>query len=387
MTSPPDDEFNYWDILVGARGQGHYYNPDFKDKTGREHAPEGYCSDIIADKSLNWLSTQRDKSKPFMLMCQFKAPHVHRMPNLKNLELYEDENIPEPETLFDDYANRPKHTSTAWMKVDGMPDFMFNITPKKGGIDPKSHEYQYWSRMTDKQLDAWHKVYDKRNEEYWKLKNSGQLEGKKLLQYQYQRFIKDYLRCVASVDENVGRVLKWLKDNDLSENTVVIYSSDQGYYTGEHGWAEKRWMYEESLSMPFIIQWPDKIRKGGQRMDEMIQNIDYAPTFLEMAGLPVPEDIQGRSFLPILKGQTPEDWRKSIYYHYYAHGEHNVPRHEGVRTERYKLMHFYTDDVWEFYDLEKDKMEMKNEYENPAYADKVKELKEELRRLRKLYKV
>ncbi|HEC03866.1 MAG TPA: DUF4976 domain-containing protein, partial [Phycisphaerales bacterium] len=203
----------------------------------------------------------------------------------------------------------------------------------------------------------------------------------------YQRYIKDYLRCIASVDDNVGRVLDYLDKSGLAENTVVFYTADQGFYLGDHGWFDKRFMYEESLRMPLLVRYPKRI-KAGSKSDDIVLNLDFAPTFLDIAGIPAPADMQGESIRPILQGKTPGNWRKSMYYHYYEYpAVHSVKRHYGVRTARYKLIHFYNDiDEWELYDLAKDPREMKNVYGEASYADIVKELKSELKRLRKKYK-
>jgi arylsulfatase A-like enzyme len=207
----------------------------------------------------------------------------------------------------------------------------------------------------------------------------------KLQRFKYRTMIKSYLRCVAAVDENIGRLLQWLKDNELENDTIVVYSSDQSYYIGEHGMADKRWMYEESLRMPLVMRWPGKI-KPGTEVDAMVQNIDYAPTLLEAAGLPVPEEMQGRSLLPLLEEKEVE-WRETIYYHYYTHGEHNVPRHDGVRTKRYKLIHYYTDDAYELFDLKQDPNELLNLYGNPEYRAVAARMKTELKHRKELYKV
>ncbi|MDP6119262.1 MAG: sulfatase [Planctomycetota bacterium] len=381
----PGDEFDFWKILSGAGGQGHYYNPDFLTAKGTEQIT-GYSSDIIANEAMKWLATQRVPKKPFMLMCQFKAPHVHRMPAPRYLRLYDGTQIPEPPTLFDNYRGRQPYASKAWMQIKGIPNHVLNIHPAAGEVDTSRRVGKFMARMTQSQRDAWHAVFDTRNAEYHRLKAEGKLEGKDKIRYQYQRYIKDYLRCVAAVDENIGRLLHWLDQMNLTDNTIVIYSSDQGYYTGEHGWAEKRWMYEESLRMPLVMRWPGRI-KPGTRIDGMVQNIDYAPTFIEIAGATVPAAMQGKSLLPLLTGKTPDRWRQSIYYHYYDHGAHNVPRHEGVRTGRYKLIHYYTDGQWELFDLEKDPNELTSKYNDPAYADVQSKLNLELATLRKQYKL
>ncbi|MCP4640963.1 MAG: DUF4976 domain-containing protein, partial [bacterium] len=241
-----------------------------------------------------------------------------------------------------------------------------------------------FGRMDEKQKGAWMAAYEPKNEVFRK----ANLEGKDLVRWKYQRYMKDYLRCIRSVDDNVGRVLDYLAANGLDTNTVVFYSSDQSFYLGEHGWFDKRFIYEESLRTPLVARWPGVI-EAGSTVDELVQNLDCAETFLDIAGVPVPEDMQGASFVPLMKGESPDDWRDSIYYHYYE-GEgkvHNVYKHYGVRTDRYKLAYFYTLDEWEFYDLKNDPAEMKSEYDNPAYAEQVATLKKELARLRELYRV
>jgi arylsulfatase A-like enzyme len=241
--------------------------------------------------------------------------------------------------------------------------------------------------MSDEQLKAYHEVIDPQNREFQKMKEEGLLRGDSMKKYAYQRFIKDYLRCVDAIDENVGRILDWLDgDEELKNNTIVVYCSDQDYFTGEHGYAEKRLMYEGAINMPLLIRWPDKI-KPGTRVQDMVQNIDYAPTFLDMAGVEIPTDMQGKSFKPVLEGKSVPNWREAVYYHYYDHGQHVVGRHDGIRDKRYKLIHFYTDDTWEFYDLENDPNELYNAYGDKSYEAEIKRMEEGLVNLRKQYKV
>ena len=240
-----------------------------------------------------------------------------------------------------------------------------------------------YSRMNPEQKKLWDAHYDKMNAKF----KEDNPQGKDLLIWKYQRYMKDYLRCLLSLDENIGRVLDYLDENGLSENTIVVYTSDQGFYLGEHGWYDKRFMYEESLSMPLVMRYPAEI-KPGQVSDKMVLNLDFASTFLDYAGVPIPEEIQGISLRRLASGQNVPDWRKSIYYHYYEHphGWHNVRKHYGVRTERYKLIHFYEDEVsWELFDLQEDPQEMLNLYADSAYAGIIVELKEELKRLQTLY--
>ncbi|MCK4446255.1 MAG: DUF4976 domain-containing protein, partial [Candidatus Marinimicrobia bacterium] len=240
-----------------------------------------------------------------------------------------------------------------------------------------------FSRMDDKQLQEWNSAYNPRNEKFQK----ANLKGKDLVRWKYQRYLKDYLRCIASIDENVGRVLDYLDKTGLSRNTVVIYTSDQGFYLGEHGWFDKRFMYEESFRTPLIIRWPGRI-KPDSISRELVSNLDFAQTFLDITGVSQPSDMQGVNLKPLMEGRILNNWRRSLYYHYYAFPDwHSVRRHEGVATKRYKLIHFYDLDEWEFYDLEIDPHEMQNKYDNPEYASIVDDLKKELLRLRKLYKV
>jgi len=235
--------------------------------------------------------------------------------------------------------------------------------------------------MTPEQREAWHAAFDEWSQAYYDFMESTDAKDPvKLQKFKYQRFIKNYLRCIAAVDENIGRLLQWLEDNDLENDTIVIYSSDQSYYLGDHGMAEKRWAYEESIRMPLIMRWPGKI-KPNTKVDELVQNIDYAPTLLDAAGLPIPGEMQGRSLLPLVEGKTT-GWREAIYYHYYTNGEHNVPRHDAVRTDRYKLINYYTDGTYELFDLKQDPNELMNLYDNPEYKAVAKRMLTELNRQR-----
>jgi len=369
--------FDYWDVLPG---QGHYYNPDFLTSLGknREH---GYVTDIITDKALDWLKDIRDKSKPFMLMLQHKAPHREWKPGLKHLKKYEGIFIPEPENLFDNYNGRGTAAKKQDMTIKKTMRLKEDL--KVWGAEKGQDWERTFSRMDDKQLQEWDSAYNPRNEKFQK----ANLKGKDLVRWKYQRYLKDYLRCIASVDENVGRVLDYLDKTGLSNDTIVIYSSDQGFYLGEHGWFDKRFMYEESFRTPLLVRWPKKIKSGSVNK-ELVSNLDFAQTFLDITGVSQPSDMQGVSLKPLMEGRMPNNWRRSLYYHYYAFPDwHSVRRHEGVATKRYKLIHFYDLDEWEFYDLEIDPHEMQNKYDNPEYASIVDDLKKELLRLRKLYKV
>ncbi len=359
--------FDYWHILPG---QGAYYNPPMNDN-GKQVKHTGYTTEIITDLSLDWLK-KRDKSKPFLLMCQHKAPHRSWDPAPKYLNKYDDVTIPEPDTLFDDYSGRGKAEHTQDMTIaKTMTEQDLKL------VFPKN--------LTPEQLKLWEDAYGAENEAFRK----ANLQGQDLVRWKYQRYIKDYLRCIDSVDESVGRVLDYLDKEGLAENTIVVYSADQGFYLGEHGWFDKRWFYEQSVKTPLLVRWPKTIKPGTVNT-AMVSNLDYPETFLAAAGLPVPGDMQGKSLLPLLAGKTPDDWRKSFYYHYYEYpGPHSVRRHYGVIDARYKLMHFYEPDVaeWELFDLEADPKEMKSVYDDPNYAKERARLEAELARLRAELKV
>ncbi len=357
--------FDFWEVLLG---QGPYYNPPLKSAAGVRNTT-GYTTEILTDVALDWLKTKRDPKKPFMMMYQHKAPHREWAPGPKYLTMFDDVKIPEPPTLFDDYKGRTSATLTQTMTLDRH----FSARDMKL-VAPRN--------LTPEQLKLWNAAYGPKNEAFKK----ANLTGKDLIRWKYQRYIKDYLRCIASVDDNIGRVLKYLEENDLEKNTIVIYSSDQGFYLGDHGWYDKRWMYEESLKMPLIVKWPGVVKPGSVN-EHLVQNLDYAETFLEIAGAKIPADMQGRSLVPLLKGEDPADWRKSIYYHYYEFpGAHMVRRHFGVRTERYKLIHYYNIHEWEFFDLQKDPDELRSLYDQRNMQPMIQELHREMKRLQRLYK-
>jgi arylsulfatase A-like enzyme len=381
--------FDDYNVLPG---QGVYYNPDFISKESPELVrKQGYCSDVIGDLTIEWLDKKRDKSKPFFLCSWHKAPHRTWMPHPRYFNLLDGVDVPEPENLFDDYQGRTEAARLQEMTVrDHMNistdlkvtppvattsiETIREMTPKTKSMDPVT--FDEFGRMTPEQKKAWDDYYVPRNEKF-RAKN---LEGKELLRWKYQAYLKDYIKCIKAMDENVGRVLDYLRENDLEKDTIVIYSSDQGFYNGEHGWYDKRWMYEESLRNPLIIKWP-KVTAPGTRCKEMVQNIDYAPTILEAAGIGVPQQVQGVSLVPLLKGKSPKDWRKSILYTYYGETIHAVAAHRGVRNERYKLIEFYTRGEWEFYDLQKDPLEMNSEYNNPRYERIIIDMKQELKKM------
>ncbi|MFC1597618.1 sulfatase, partial [Planctomycetota bacterium] len=377
--------FDAWKVLPG---QGLYYNPDFLTPDGKITV-EGYCTDVVTEMAVEWLKENRDAKKPFLLMCQHKAPHRNWMPALRHLHLYDDVDIPEPPTLFDrweDNAPPARHQELEIDRhMDPSYDLFLDLTPDFRG-DPiqKRQDRSAWNnlkRFTPEQLKAWRAAYGPKDEAFHK----SNLQGDALVRWKFQRYAKNYLRCVKGVDESVGRLMEVLEETGLAENTIVIYSSDQGFYIGDHGWYDKRWMYEESLKMPLVVKWPG-VTKPGSRSQQMVQNLDYAETFLDLAGIDVPGDMQGVSLVPLLEGETPDDWRKSIYYHYYEYPSvHMVPRHYGIRTERHKLMHFYEFDEWEFYDLKNDPDEVTNLYGTPEYASEIDKIKADLRELREYY--
>ena len=378
--------FDDWAVLPG---QGLYYNPDMIFADGRRRI-NGYCTDVVTDLAVNWLKNKRNKNKPFMMMVQHKAPHRNWMPALRHLTLYDDITIPEPPTLFDKWEDNAPPARHQELEIDRHMDLNYDLfvdlTPDfEQPPSQKRQDRSAWfnmKRMSNEQLTKWREAYAPKDEAFHK----ANLKDKELVRWKFQRYAKNYLRCVKGVDESIGRLQDTLNELGLADNTIVIYSSDQGFYIGDHGWDDKRWMYEESLMMPFIVKWPG-VTKFGSRDNHLIQNIDYAPTFLEMAGAPVPNDMQGRSLLPLLKGKSPDNWRDSIYYHYYEYPSvHMIPRHYGIRTQRYKLMHFYQfGDEWELYDLETDPDELNNIYGKPEHAKLQSRIKNRLTKLQSHY--
>ena len=345
--------FDYWNVLPG---QGLYHDPVMLEPDG-EKTHKGYTTDIITDFSLEWLQ-DRDKERPFFMMCHHKAPHRPWDSDEKHAHMFEDEDVPMPDNFFDDYENRSNAARDAKMRVFG------HMTERDLKIDTLGPPPE---GLSEKELANW----------------------------QYQRYIKEYLRCVASIDDNVGRMLDYLDAEGIADDTIVIYTSDQGFFLGDHGWYDKRFMYEESLRMPFLVRYPREIQPGSS-CDAMALNIDFAETWLDYAGLPIPEDMQGTSMRSLLNGETPDDWRTSMYYRYWMHlSHHYVPAHYGIRTDRYKLIYYYGEALgttgsidepkapeWELFDLEKDPNEMCSVYDDPAYADIVTELTAELYRLK-----
>jgi arylsulfatase A-like enzyme len=363
--------FDYWDIVPG---QGQYYNPQFITSEGTRTV-EGYVTDITTDLALNWLDSNKDNGKPFCLLIHNKAPHRSWEPDIQDLGYYDDANLPLPETFYDDYSTR----TVAELQRMSIAQSM-SLTRDLKIKDTASTARPMNSRRSLEDQEAWDAYYDKVNEEYY----SSNLTGNDLAEWKYKRYMSDYLGVINSVDRNVGRVLDYLEENGLMENTIIVYTSDQGFYMGEHGWFDKRFMYEESFRTPLLVYYPDG-KKGD--VAELVQNIDYAPTFLEAAGVEIPEDIQGESLLPILQDKKAKNLRNSLYYHYYEHpGEHSVMRHYGVKMDNYKLIHFYYDtDEWELFDLEKDPREVNNIYGQPGTEKITEKLEKEMLRLQEKY--
>ncbi len=367
--------FSHWEILPG---QGSYYNPDFITGEGRKR-DTGYVTELITEKCIEWIDNVKSSGKPFMLMMHHKAPHREWQPGPNELTLYNEVVFPEPETLFDDYSNRGTAEKTQDMTISKTMRIEEDLKLYK---DRNKMRYTGLTRLTSEQLAAWDSVYNPMIREFYK----SDLTGDSLTSYKYQRYMQDYLACIAAVDKSVGEVLDYLEENGLSDNTIVIYTSDQGFYLGEHGWFDKRFMFEESYRTPLIIRWPGVVEAGTTNND-MVSNLDFAETFLEIAGTEIPDNMQGMSILPVLKGKTPSDWRKEHYYHYYEYpGWHSVKRHYGISTPRYKLIHFYYDiDEWELFDIQNDPQEMKNVYDDPEYSEVREELHKRLVELRKQF--
>lgn len=340
--------FDEWNVL---RGQGLYHDPVFISPRG-EGVIEGYVTDIITDLTLDWIR-DRNPDKPFAVLVHHKAPHSGWEPDEKHARMYDDTTIPEPETFWDDYSTRTAAALAAKCRMTDLKDHDLNVDVPKGLSE--SDEISWW----------------------------------------YQQYIKGYLRCIASIDDNVGKLLDYLEESGLADNTIVVYTSDQGFFLGDHGWFDKRFMYEESLAMPLLIRYPDGIAAGSDCSD-FVLNVDFAPTFLDLAGIDVPPETQGTTFLPLLSGETPVGWQTSMYYRYWMHrdGAHNIFAHYGVRTHDHKLIYFYNDPLdqpgafgpidppeWELYDLNADPSEVNNVHGNPDYAEIQRELEAELARL------
>jgi len=372
--------FHYSNVLPG---QGDYYNPDFIEN-GIRKKYQGYVTSVTTEIALNWLENKREKNKPFLLLYHQKAPHRTWMPEQKYFNLFDDKEFEFPANFFDNYENRlaaSKHEMGIYTDLDIVYDL--KMLDKEGSIKTKyrkAFQNQY-NRMDSIQKAAWDTYYNPIIEDF---KSKG-YKGKELTKWKFNRYMKDYLRTIQSVDDGVGEILDYLDENGLSENAIVVYTSDQGFYLGEHGWFDKRFMYEESFRTPLLMKYPKEI-KPGTVINNMVQNLDFAPTFLDYAGVDISKDIQGETFRKLVNGEVSE-WRDAIYYTYYEFpGEHHVKRHYGVRTDRYKLIHFYYDiDVWEMYDLEKDPLEMNNIYNDSSYKEVKENMHQRLIEMRAKY--
>lgn len=375
--------FDYYDIL---NDQGHYYNPDFINN-GDTTNVHGYATDLITEKSIEWIKKQKDSSKPFFLMVHHKAPHRNWMAPLRYTNVYDSIDFPLPDSYFPEFGSTQIAAQDQLMTIyrDMYEGYDLKMTVKEG--DPElAHDpwHNEFSRMTEEQRRKWDSAYQKKNDAFHK----ANLKGKDLARWKGERFLREYLATVKAVDDGVGKILDYLKENGLDKNTLVVYTSDQGFYLGENGWFDKRFMYETSFRMPLLIQYPGHI-KPNSKINAMTQNLDFAETFLDYAHAPIPESFQGQSLRPVLEGKVKdEDFRDALYYHYYDFPAfHMVKKHYGIRTDRYALMHFYDNiDQWEMYDLQKDPEEKHNIYNSDEYKDVRKRLHKSLDSLMKVYK-
>lgn len=381
--------FDYWKII---EGQGHYYNPTFiyQGQNGKEADTldvMGYATDIITNQAIEFLDQVKNDDKPFMLMLHHKAPHRNWMPALRHLNKYDTIQFPLPETYFtnhDESLGSQDQLQTIYKDMYEGHDL--KMTKRKGSPvlawNPWTNDFD---RMTPEQRAIWEAAYQLKNDAF----HDAHLSGKELAEWKGQRYLHEYLSTIAAVDESVGKMLDYLKEHGMEENTIVIYTTDQGFYLGEKGWFDKRYMYEESLAMPLLIKYPNHI-KPKTVVKGLTQNLDFAETFLDYAQTEIPKDMQGKSFRPLLEGKmNDDDFRDAIYYHYYDYPAfHMVKKHYGVRTKGYKLMHFYDDiDTWELYDLEEDPKEIHNQIDNPEYDEIEVSLHQKLDSLQELYKV
>ena len=375
--------FDYYDIVPG---QGDYYNPDFIKMDGSTVQEKGYITNLVTDKAIDWMENRRDRQKPFILFIHHKACHRCWLPEMKYLRAYEDRTFATPPTLYDNYEGR-QAAAAQEMEIgnNAHMDIVYDTKMYRPGADTRLTD-QYLSmigRMDSRDRADYDCFYDSLSADFYRRN----LSGRDLTEFKYQRYMRDYAKVLKSLDDNVGRTLDYLKASGLLDSTLVVYTSDQGFYMGEHGWFDKRFMYEESFSTPLVMRLPEGLKARGD-ISEMVQNIDYAPTFLDIAGAPIPDDIQGVSLLPLLRGEHPKNWRKSLYYHYHEYpAEHSVKRHYGVSTaDGWKLIHFYNDiDVWELYNLNDDPQELHNIYGQPGTEKVTKRLMKELVRLQQQY--
>ncbi|HKJ47700.1 MAG TPA: sulfatase [Christiangramia sp.] len=375
--------FDYWNVL---NDQGNYYNPEFIHENDTTIV-NGYATDIITDMGIEWMQEKRKKEEPFFLMVHHKAPHRNWMPPIRHINTYDSINFPLPDTYFAKHEGQiASQEQLQTIYEDMYEGHDLKMTIEKGSDSLRHNPWTSdFDRMTKEQRQAWNESYRPKNDAF----HDANLKSRDLARWKGQRYLRDYMGTVKAVDEGVGKILDYLEKEGLTENTIIVYTTDQGFYLGEKGFFDKRFMYEESLAMPLMIQYPKAIKKG-ITIDALTQNLDFAPTFLDFAGASIPQDMQGKSLKPLLTSSLSEDkFRNAVYYHYYDFPAfHMVKRHYGVRTDRYKLIHFYDDiDEWELYDLKEDPKEVNNLYNNPEYASIQEELHEELKRLQEKYEV
>ena len=392
------------DFLI-LPGQGDYINPKFLGKD-KDTIITGYVTDVITDLTLDWFKTKRDKKKPFLMMYLHKAPHRAWWPSPEKFAEFYEKEFPEPETLFDDYSGRGTAAKTAEMNILTHMQYMHDskVRPstieEMGKVEPEivyvkgdgtlmrpnaQGFYRPFGRANEEQRKKYDVTLDKISKDF--KENWPKMNNEEKMKWKFQRYMQDYLATISSVDDNVGRVLNYMEETGLDENTIVIYTSDQGFYLGEHGWFDKRFIYDESFKTPLMIKWPNVI-KPGTTSEEMVQNLDFAQTFLEAAMIKVPGDMQGESLIPLLKGDSEKWNRDAVYYHYYEYPSvHMAKRHYGIVNKEFKLVRFYYDvDEWELYDRLKDPYEMNNVYNDPGYKEVVDKLTEELKEIRIKYK-
>lgn len=382
--------FDYYEILYG---QGPYYNPTLRTADG-DVDYHGHTSGIITDRALRWLRLERDRNEPFMMIYNHKAPHREWLPG-PALDDYRDRDLPEPSTLFYDYSGLTTAAHEQDMEIgeEGGSNMIWGrdlkvpLNPETGEPNESWQQMINNNRLTDEQLERIEQAYAAENEYLYQ--NYSQMSEDDRLRWRYQRYVKDYLRVVREIDDEVGRLMAYLERENLKDNTVVIYAGDQGFFLGENGWFDKRWIYEESMRMPLIVHWPEGIEAGSVN-EHLVQNLDFAPTILELAGTEIPSRMQGRSLVPLLRGEQPGDWRDAVYYQYYEgpemeQGWHDVARHYGVRTDRYTLVHYPDHDEWELFDLEADPEQLTSVYDDPEYADVQQHLKDKIDELQEKY--
>lgn len=382
--------FDQFKILPG---QGSYYNPEFITKNEGKIKVHGYVTDIITDMTLDWFEKERNPEKPFLLMYLHKAPHRSWLMAERHMEEYTNKTFPEPETLFDDYEGRPAAKEAEMSILKNMswsgdskifPETMDQMKLPQIGVDKIRWNFGVNAQMDSMQISNFRQAYRKINDDF--MAKYPTMSQEELMRWRYQRYMQDYLGTIKAVDENVGRLLDYLEAHDLMENTMIVYTSDQGFYLGEHGWFDKRFVYDESFKTPLLVSWPGHV-KPGSTSDEMVQNLDFAQTFLDIAGVEEPSDMQGESLVPILTGKM-EGWhRNAVYYHYYEYpAEHMVNRHYAIVTKDYKLIHYYFyQDYWELIDRKKDPKELHNVYDDPAYEEVQSQLHSQLVEIRQLY--